>query len=161
MKKKSGHRYIIISILVTICLSLFSFQCANESNAIEEKNSKRIGQQNDRNIARDLDSSHQLWLDSIVKDYLSSAEESMNRLEEFPPKGGIVPDKETAKRIAEAIWLPLYGDMIYDQRPYRIKLINDSIWLVHGNISGDRVGMTVYAKIRKTDGKVVIAVRGK
>jgi hypothetical protein len=46
-----------------------------------------------------------------------------------------VPDSITAKKIAEAVWLPLYGKEVLNQRPYSAKLIEDSIWIVTGNFS--------------------------
>src|SRR5262249_29147722 len=34
------------------------------------------------------------------------------------PKDGVVPDAETARRIAEAVWLPIFGQKVVDkQRP--------------------------------------------
>ncbi|SRR6266478_1694686 len=50
----------------------------------------------------------------------------------FERKGGLVPDKETAVRIAEAILFPIYGEKnIRDQRPYPIKLRGGK-WIIDG-----------------------------
>jgi hypothetical protein len=35
------------------------------------------------------------------------------------PEAGFVPDQATAVRIAEAVWIPIYGEGIVEQRPYR------------------------------------------
>lgn len=43
----------------------------------------------------------------------------------------LIPDELTAKQIAEAIGLPIYGEKIKEQRPYKAKLLND-IWIVEG-----------------------------
>jgi ATP-dependent Clp protease ATP-binding subunit ClpA len=44
------------------------------------------------------------------------------------PKSGVVPDAETAKRIAEAVWIPLYGaDIVANQQPLHVKTLEDAI----------------------------------
>lgn len=46
----------------------------------------------------------------------------------------VIPDKETAIKIAEAIWLPAFGKKIYNYKPFKAKLISDSIWYVSGTV---------------------------
>lgn len=55
-----------------------------------------------------------------------------NRQQRHYPADGLVPDSITAKKIAEAVWLPLYGKEVLNQRPYSAKLIGDSVWVVKG-----------------------------
>jgi hypothetical protein len=43
-----------------------------------------------------------------------------------------IPDNTTAIKVAEAVWLPLYGDMIYQSQPFIAKLKGDTIWVVEG-----------------------------
>ena len=75
------------------------------------------------------------------------------------PKKGMIPDKETAARIAEAIWLPIYGeDIIYNERPYQANLINDSVWVVWGSLynpDNQVRGGTAYIAISKKDGRIL------
>jgi hypothetical protein len=63
-----------------------------------------------------------------------------------------VPDSATAIKIAEAIWLPIYGESIYKKQPFIAKLISDSIWIVTGSIPKSRVeindGDTIYTIIK-------------
>ena len=80
----------------------------------------------------------------------------------FNPKKGMVPDKETAARIAEAIWLPIYGEeMIYKERPYQANLINDSIWIVWGSFEQPQDtncifhGGAAFIEISKKDGRIM------
>src|ERR1700682_1334027 len=50
------------------------------------------------------------------------------------PKEGLVPDKETAIKIAEAVLFRLYGeDSIKGQRPYVVKE-DDYIWWISGTL---------------------------
>ncbi len=65
-----------------------------------------------------------------------------------------VPDPETAKKIAEAIWLPLYGDNIQNQKPFTATL-QDSIWIVQGTLPKGTEGGTAYIEIQKKDCKVL------
>jgi hypothetical protein len=72
-----------------------------------------------------------------------------------------VPDEETAKKIAEAIWIPIYGEAdILKERPYKVKLVND-IWIVEGLIpepyryDPEVRGGGAYIEIRKKDCKIL------
>ena len=52
-----------------------------------------------------------------------------------PEIDGFVPNEETAIKIAEAIWLPVYGEEIINYyRPYYAKLINGKVWIVKGRL---------------------------
>lgn len=83
-----------------------------------------------------------------------------------PPKqGGYVPDAQTAAKIAEAISLPVYGDNIYNQQPFKVTLEADSIWHIKGTFNdslfGYKAGRVVHVKIRKADAKVLYVMHGK
>ena len=67
-----------------------------------------------------------------------------------------VPDKQTAIRIAEAIWIPIYGDKIYKKKPFKAKLIdNNKIWLVRGSLNENSLGGVPIIEIRKSDSKII------
>jgi hypothetical protein len=74
---------------------------------------------------------------------------------------GYVPDEITAIKIAEAIWLPIYGDIIYKEMPFVAKLKNDSIWIVEGSLDDGKSGGTAYIEIRKDDCKIIKVTHGK
>ncbi len=40
----------------------------------------------------------------------------------YVPKDGFVPDEETAIKIAEAVWHPIYGTNLNDEHPFRAQL---------------------------------------
>jgi hypothetical protein len=69
-----------------------------------------------------------------------------------------VPDSETAIKIAEAVWFPIYGKRIYKQKPYVVRYEN-GIWFVNGslNMSSEEivVGGVAYIEICKADGKIL------
>ena len=46
-----------------------------------------------------------------------------------------VPDEATAIKIAEAIWLPFFGEKIYSQKPYMVSLVDDNVWVVTGTLA--------------------------
>jgi hypothetical protein len=73
----------------------------------------------------------------------------------FLPENGCVPDKDTAQRIAEAVWLPIYGEDISQKKPFRAELIGDSIWAVAGSLPNDMIGGVPYIEIQKSDGKIL------
>jgi len=73
------------------------------------------------------------------------------------PKAGVVPDAETAKRIAEAVWLPLYGaDVIAEQSPFEAEL-NHNVWIVIGSRES-QAGLFVF--ILQQDGRILSIGRG-
>ena len=72
------------------------------------------------------------------------------------PKGGVVGDGETAKRIAEALWLPMYGaEVIAEQQPLSVEL-RFNVWMVTGAADLD----TLFAFILREDGRVLSIGKG-
>lgn len=77
-----------------------------------------------------------------------------------------VPDEVTAKKIAEAIWLPIYGEKILKQSPYKATLVND-IWIVEGLVpepyrnEPNYRGGTAHIEIRKSDCKILKVTHGR
>lgn len=70
----------------------------------------------------------------------------------FTPLAGFVPDKETAVRIAVAVWIPIYGEnQITSERPYNATLKN-GVWTVTGSLPKGRHGGVALAEISKRDG---------
>ncbi len=66
-----------------------------------------------------------------------------------------VPDEETAIKIAEAIWLPIYGEEVLESKPFVAKLVGDTVWLVKGTLPEPyEVGGVPHIKIRKVDARV-------
>ena len=86
---------------------------------------------------------------------------------------GFVPNKETAAKIAVAVWSPIYGEEdINAERPYHVNLIDDSIWIVEGGCISKKdlkhilfkdalLGGTAYIEIRKSDGKILRMTHGE
>ena len=62
----------------------------------------------------------------------------------------MVPDQETAIKIAEAIWVPIYGDDVLNEKPYVAKLVGN-VWVVRGSLPPQFLGGTAYIEIRKSD----------
>lgn len=78
----------------------------------------------------------------------------------YIPREGYVPNKETAIKIAEAIWLPIYGNKIYNSKPFRAKLVNGTIWIVEGTLHAEKGGVP-YVEIQKKDCKILKVTHGK
>lgn len=80
----------------------------------------------------------------------------------YMPKDGFVPDSTTAVAIAEAVWRPMYGDVIDDSMPFKAKLQGDSLWIVDGTLPEEYVlGGTPYPEIMKADGRIVCVTHFK
>ena len=78
-----------------------------------------------------------------------------------PPKG-FVPDASVAVRIAEAIWIPIYGEAkIKSEKPFKAVLEN-GIWKVRGTFHNRfNKGGVAEAEIAKDDGRIVAVSHGK
>jgi NTF2 fold immunity protein len=68
-------------------------------------------------------------------------------------KNDLVPDEITAIKIAEAIWLPIYGNRIYDKKPF-VAISKDSIWIVSGTMQSENGG-SPFIEIQKHDAKIL------
>ena len=65
------------------------------------------------------------------------------------PKEGLVPDKETAIKIAEVVLFRLYGEEnIIAQRPYKVKK-DDDIWWISGTLKPNELGSAFNIAISK------------
>lgn len=72
-----------------------------------------------------------------------------------------VPNEITAIKIAEAIWLPIYGKSIYRKKPFVAELVDNSTWVVKGTLLKGKVGGVPYIEIQKCDGKILTVTHGK
>jgi ATP-dependent Clp protease ATP-binding subunit ClpA len=73
------------------------------------------------------------------------------------PKTGVVADADTAKRIAEAVWIPLYGaETIFSQQPLQATL-QHNVWIVTG-LSAPETALFVF--IHQADGRILSVGRG-
>ncbi|MFZ5942060.1 MAG: YbbC/YhhH family protein [Bacteroidota bacterium] len=77
-----------------------------------------------------------------------------------PPKG-FVPNQETAIKIAEAIWLPIYGKEIEEKKPFVAHLQGDTLWIVEGTLKGEMIGGVPHIEIMKNDCRVLEVSHGK
>jgi len=73
-----------------------------------------------------------------------------------------VPNEETAKKVAEAIWIPIYGEKVKKFKPYNAHLVDDNtIWIVQGKLPKGRLGGVPYIEINKKDCRILKVTHGK
>ena len=77
-----------------------------------------------------------------------------------PAKDGYVPNKETAIKVAEALWLPVYGDKINNSKPFVAELKDGKVWIVQGTLHAQKGGVP-YIEIQKSDCKILKMYHGK
>jgi len=90
---------------------------------------------------------------------------SAQTMHKVTPKDGFVPDQETAMRIAEAVWIPIYGvEQIKQEKPFVAELKN-GVWVVSGTLHGDAgailKGGVATIEISKADGRILKVSHGK
>ena len=79
----------------------------------------------------------------------------------YKPKEGYVPDAATAIKIAEAVWIPIYGEeTLKDERPFTAHLVN-GVWIVQGTLPDGWLGGTAYAEISKETGRILNVIHFK
>ncbi len=71
-----------------------------------------------------------------------------------------VPDEATALRVAEAIWLPIYGDGIFKKQPFVATLVNGTVWKVSGTLNTQKGGVP-YIEIQKCTCEVLAVTNSK
>ncbi len=71
------------------------------------------------------------------------------------PVLGLVPDKQTAIKIALAVWENVYGkDAISRQAPFKATL-SEGVWFVTGSLPEHTVGGVAIAQISKQDARIL------
>jgi ATP-dependent Clp protease ATP-binding subunit ClpA len=71
------------------------------------------------------------------------------------PEAGCVPDQETAMKIAEAVWVAVYGEeFVKQQRPLETDL-TAGVWTVRGSPPPEQAGQTLVARISQIDGRIL------
>lgn len=96
---------------------------------------------------------------AIIIFYILSAAESQGS--GYKPPEGYVPNAETAIKIAEAVWLPIYGEDIYRKKPFKAAL-KDSTWIVTGSLpQGLFLGGVPRTEISKDTGCILHVSHGK
>src|SRR5215471_8494620 len=83
----------------------------------------------------------------------------------YKPVKGYVPDEETACRIAEAVWIPIYGKGdIQREKPF-VATLSNGIWHVSGSMPGGQRkrmhGGVAIIEISKDDGRILRVTHGK
>ena len=83
---------------------------------------------------------------------------SSREIAEIPPqlpKAGCVPDPETAKRIAEAVWLVMYGEAAVEQQKPLQADFEDDRWRVRGSPPSGQATPAFIAVISRVDGRIL------
>jgi len=96
----------------------------------------------------------------VISAFSSHLQDEKLSYQQNMPKEGAVPDAKTAIKVAEAIWLPVFGDKIYKNKPFKANL-KDSVWIVEGSLPVGYKGGTPYIEIQKSDCRVLKITHGK
>ena len=79
----------------------------------------------------------------------------------YIPPMGFVPDSTTAVRIAEAVWVPIYGEQqIARERPF-IAMLHNGVWTVSGSLPPGQPGGVAIAEISKRTGRILRVSHGR
>jgi ATP-dependent Clp protease ATP-binding subunit ClpA len=135
--------------------------CAYAAEEAERLNHRHIGTEHlllgilreERCMAAQILQQHGLRLNAI-REELARSLVSVGMPPEMGqelPKSDLVPDADSAKRIAEAVWIPQYGaDTVASQAPIQAEL-KFNVWTVTGSSSK----APLYALILQRDGRIL------
>ena len=79
----------------------------------------------------------------------------------FKPKGGFVPDRETAIQVGRAILISVYGKARVDECEPLEATLKDGVWTVEGTLPEGYRGGVAKIKISQDDGRVLEVRHGK
>lgn len=80
----------------------------------------------------------------------------------FIPSEGFVPTKETAIKIAETIWLPIYGETIYEKKPFEVSFDEENqCWYVQGTLPDNTLGGVPEIVMTKSTGEILYVNHSK
>lgn len=99
---------------------------------------------------------------SIVAALATPSAGSQVTLASYMPPNGFVPDAATASRIAEAVWIPIWGEaQVAAEKPFKATLYGD-VWTVTGkDLPPGTVGGVAEADISKRDGRILRVIHGQ
>ena len=66
-----------------------------------------------------------------------------------------------AIKVAEKEWLKIYGNDIYEYKPFMADLRSDSVWVIYGTLPRNHLGGTPQAKINAKTCEIINVIRGK
>jgi hypothetical protein len=89
------------------------------------------------------------------------ANKAIEKRHSYKPKEGVIPDKETAEKVAEAILSPIYGAKAIDaQKPFDT-VLSKGVWRVTGYLSPELLGGVFEIEISKRNGQILHISHGK
>lgn len=68
---------------------------------------------------------------------------------------------DKAIKQAERKWFEIYGNSIYDKRPFTAELKNDTIWIIQGSLSKWQNGGVPYSEINAKNCEFIKITHGK
>jgi len=86
-----------------------------------------------------------------------------DRRKKYDFSKGLIPDKETAEKIAEIIFVNIYGEKIKSEKPFVGTLVDGNVWFVRGSLDPKYKGFGGVASISicKKDGRILRVYHGK
>lgn len=80
----------------------------------------------------------------------------------FIPDDGYVSTEKTAVEIAEAVWVSIYGNEIYKNRPFEVALdMEKQCWYVKGTLPPNTLGGVPEIIISKSTGEILYVSHSK
>lgn len=97
-----------------------------------------------------------LWLIVliVVPVFLAKCRPNVSQAE-WDVSQGYVPDSITALKIAQILFVRVYGEKILKKKPFNATLKDGKLWVVEGSIDEGVDGGVPHVEIQKSDGKIL------
>lgn len=79
----------------------------------------------------------------------------------WKPEDGYISNESSAIKLAEIVWLNVYGSDINNDKPFKAKLKDGKVWIVEGTLNSNGFGGVPYIEIQKSDGRILKVIHGK
>ncbi|MBZ5507634.1 MAG: YbbC/YhhH family protein [Acidobacteriia bacterium] len=99
----------------------------------------------------------------VIAMFMAALGTGYSQTPSYQPKAGFVPNAETAVKVAEAVLIPVYGEKVLSERPFKATLEGD-VWTVEGTLhcGAPRCnGGTAEVKISKSTGQILHMIHYK
>ena len=97
----------------------------------------------------------------IALGFLMSCHSHTGNAIPWKQEDGYIPNESSAIKIAEIVWLNIYGYNIEDEKPFKVRLKDGNVWVVEGTLDKNKLGGVAYIEIQKSDGKILKVIHGK
>lgn len=95
-----------------------------------------------------------IWLFVLLIIFACCKPASVNQ-NKWDLSDGYVPDSATAIKMAEIIFVRVYGEKVLEKKPFHAVLHDKTTWVIEGTLESGIDGGVPHMEIQKADGRII------